>query len=149
MTSNITIVGNATRDVELRYLPNGTPIATFGVAVNRRWQDKQGEWQENVSFFDVTAWTDLGQNAADTIQKGTRVIVTGRLEQRSWETNEGERRSKVEIVATDIGPSLRWATAEVHRNQRSDDDPGGLRGSGSRAANEPPAAAYDPTEEPF
>lgn len=120
MTSTVTIVGNLTRDPELRYTPNGAPVTTFGVAANRRWKNRQDQWEEQVSFFNITCWQDLAQNTADTLTKGTRVIVTGRLEQRSWENEAGERRSVVEVVADEVGPSLRWATATVARNERTD-----------------------------
>ena len=118
--STVTIVGNITRDPELRYTGSGRSVTTFGVAVNRRWQNRQsGEWEEQVSFFNVSAWGDLGVNAAASCPKGTRVIVTGRLEQRSYETQQGEKRSVVEIVADEIGPSLRWAQATANRTERS------------------------------
>lgn len=141
MTANVTLVGNATRDVELRFTPNGTPAATFGIAVNRRWKNQQGDWEENVSFFNVTCWRDLANNVAETVAKGTRVIVSGRLEQRSWENQAGEKRSVVEVVADEVGPSLRWATAEVQRNERSQTTAGASGGGEQRA--------YDPSEEPF
>jgi prolyl-tRNA synthetase len=100
MSSNVTIVGNLTRDPELRFTPAGAPVTTFGVAVNRRWQNRDNQqWEESVSFFNVTCWRDLAQNVSESLEKGSRVVVTGRLEQRSWETNDGERRSVVEIVA--------------------------------------------------
>ena len=127
--STVTIVGNITRDPELRFTAGGKGIANFGVAVNRRWQ-QNGEWQEKVSFFNVTAWDTLGENIAASLTKGTRVIVTGRLEQREYETKEGEKRNVVEIVADEIGPSLRWARAEVERIAR---DGGGSSGGGSNA----------------
>ena len=127
--STVTIVGNLTRDPELRFTAGGKGIASFGVAVNRRWQ-QNGEWQEKVSFFNVTAWDTLGENIAASLTKGTRVIVTGRLEQREYETKEGEKRNVVEIVADEIGPSLRWARAEVERIAR---DGGGSSGGGSSA----------------
>ena len=127
--STVTIVGNITRDPELRFTAGGKGIASFGVAVNRRWQ-QNGEWQEKVSFFNVTAWDTLGENVAASLTKGTRVIVTGRLEQREYETKEGEKRNVVEIVADEIGPSLRWARAEVERIAR---DGGGSSGGGSSA----------------
>ena len=150
--NTVTVIGNVTRDPELRFTPSGQAIATFGLAVNRRWQNRQTqEWEEQVSFFDVTCWAQLGQNVSDSLNKGARVIVSGRLEQRSWETDQGEKRSKVEIVADEVGPSLRWATAEVTRNERSgpSEGGGGGGGGGSRpVANEPPAG-YDPNEEPF
>ena len=89
------------------------------MAVNRRWQDRSTqEWQEATSFFDVVCWRDLAENVALSLTKGMRVVVTGRIEQRSWETDDGEHRSKVEIVAEEIGPSLRFATADVQRTRR-------------------------------
>lgn len=132
---NITVVGNATREPELRYTTGGRGVASFGIAVSRRWQSN-GEWQEQTSFFNVTAWGTLGENAAACIGKGTRVIVTGRLEQRSYEDKSGEKRSIVEIVADEIGPSLRWATAEIEKTERS---------TAPKAA----AATADNPEEPF
>ena len=137
MSSNVTIIGNVTRDPELRFTPSGQANASFGVAVNRRWQNRQtNEWEEAVSFFDVVCWRELAENVSEGITKGTRVIVTGRLEQRSWETQDGDKRSKIEIVADEVGPSLRWATATVTRNERRTD---------STAA----APAYNANEEPF
>lgn len=124
MTGNtITITGNLTRDPELRFTPNGQATTSFGIAVNRRWQDRQSqEWLESTSFFDVVAWRELAQNATESLARGTRVTVTGRLEQRSWETPEGDKRSKVEINAEDIAPSLRWATARVTKTERPSPD---------------------------
>lgn len=117
--NNVTVVGNLTRDPELRFLPNGTANTTFGVAVNRRWQNRQtNEWEEQVSFFNVVAWRELAENTAASLGKGDRVIITGRLEQRSYETQDGEKRSVVEIVADEVGPSLRWAEAAVTRIER-------------------------------
>jgi single-strand DNA-binding protein len=89
------------------------------VAVNRRWQDRTTqEWQEATAFFDVVCWRDLAENVALSLSKGMRVIVIGRLDQRSWETEEGEHRSKVEITADEIGPSLLFATTDVQRTVR-------------------------------
>lgn len=121
MDNHITVVGNVTREPELKFLPNGSANLRLGVAVNRRWQDKtSGDWKEEVSFFDVTAWRELAENVAESVVKGTRVIVTGRLEQRSWDDKEtGAKRSAVEINADSIGPDLRWATATVTRTERS------------------------------
>jgi len=126
--NTITVVGNITRDPELRFTTGGRAVASFGIAVNRRYQ-VNNEWQEQTSFFDVVAWAQLGENAAASLSKGSRVIVNGRLEQRSWETQDGEKRSKVEIVADEIGPSLRWATAQLARTDRS----GGAAGGGGFA----------------
>ena len=117
--NNIALVGNITRDPELRFTPTGQATATFGLAVNRRWQNRQTqEWEEATSFFDVVCWREMAENASESLARGSRVIVTGRLEQRSWETQDGDKRSKVEIVADEIGPSLRWATAQVTKNER-------------------------------
>ena len=146
--NTVTLVGNVTRDPELRYTPSGQTVATFGLAVNRRWQNRQTqEWEEQVSFFDIKAWAGLAENVAESIQRGTRVIVTGRLEQRSWETDNGEKRSKVEVVADEIAPSLRWATAQVQKIERSDGQARSSSSGGGRPiANEP--TPYD-GEEPF
>jgi single-strand DNA-binding protein len=151
--NTVTVVGNVTRDPELRFTPSGAAVATFGLAWNRRSQNARGETEEQVSFFDVTCWRQLAENVAESLTKGTRVIVYGRLEQRSWETNDGERRSKVEIVADEVAPSLRWATAEITRNdfrgEGGGDNAGargGNRGGGRAVPNEP---VYDTDEEPF
>ena len=151
MDSTVTIVGNLTRDPELRFTAGGKGVASFGVAVGRRFQ-QNGEWQEKTSFFNVTAWDTLGENVAASLTKGTRVLVTGRLEQREYETKEGEKRNVVEIVADEIGPSLRWARAEVERVAR---DGGGTSGGGSSSGgggSTSGSRAPDPVygdEEPF
>ena len=119
-TNSVTLIGNLVDDPELRFTPSGVAMAKVRFAVNRRYQ-RQGEWQEETSFFGGTLWRDAAENAAESLQKGTRVIVTGRLEQRSWETQEGEKRSVVEVAIDEIGPSLRWATASVTRSPRSGD----------------------------
>lgn len=149
--NSVTLVGNVTRDPELRFTASGQATASFGLAVNRVWNDRQtNEKKEAVSFFDIVCWREMAENASESLSKGARVVVTGRLEQRSWETPEGEKRSKIEVVADEIGPSLRWATAAVKRNERSGAGSGGFDGGGggsSRPApNTPPA--YD-DEEPF
>jgi single-strand DNA-binding protein len=171
--NTVTITGNATREPEVRFTAGGSQVASFGVAVNRRWQNRQtNEWEEQVSFFDISCWNQLAANVAESVGRGTRVTVTGRLDQRSWETQNGEKRSKVEIVADEVAISLRWATATVTRNERGDGGPGGSRGgtqggggyqSGQGSGNysnqsggrdfggggqdAPPA--YNPDEEPF
>ena len=133
--STVTIVGNVTRDPEIRYTAGGAAKATFGVAVGRRWQNRQtNEWEEQTSFFNVVCWREMAENVSESIGKGLRVVVTGRLEQRSWETDNGDKRSVVEIVADEVGPSLRWATAAVTRNERRGGDfGGGSGGSGGSA----------------
>jgi single-strand DNA-binding protein len=143
--NSVTLVGNLTRDPELRYTPSGAGVASFGLAVNRRYQ-VNGEWQEQVSFFNIVAWTELGENAAASLSKGMRVIVTGRLEQRSYETKDGEKRSVTEVRADELGPSLRWAQAQVERISRDDaTSGGGGGGGGGRSAPDP---VYG-DEEPF
>jgi single-strand DNA-binding protein len=120
MSSTTSLTGNLTRDPEIRYTRDGQATTVFGLAINRRWQDRETrEWEESVSFFDVVCWRELAENAALSLTKGMRVVVTGRLEQRTWETEEGERRQKVEVVADDVGASLRFATVEVHRSERA------------------------------
>jgi single-strand DNA-binding protein len=119
MANTTTITGNLTREPEIRYTREGQATTQLGVAVNRRWQDRTTqEWQEATSYFDVVCWRELAENTALSLTKGMRVVVTGRLEQRSWENEEGERRSKVEITADEIGPSLRFATADVQKVER-------------------------------
>jgi single-strand DNA-binding protein len=148
--NSVTVVGNLTRDPELRYTPAGAATCQFGLAVNRRWQNRQtNDWEEATSFFNVVAWREMAENVGESLTKGARVVVTGRLEQRSWETPDGEKRSVVEIVADEIGPSLRWATAQVVKNERRAGDGGGFAGGGGGggrpATNEPPYS----DEEPF
>jgi single-strand DNA-binding protein len=149
--NSVTLVGNITRDPELRFTPSGQATATFGLAVNRRWQNRQSqEWEEATSFFDVVCWRELADNVSESLTKGSRVIVTGRLEQRSWETPDGDKRSKIEVVADEIGPSLRWATAEVRKtDRRGPGEGGGGGGAGRGSFDAPPPRDYDAGEEPF
>src|ERR1700674_1479125 len=154
--STVTIVGNVTRDPEMRYTPSGVAKASFGVAVSRRWQNRTSqEWEEQTSFFNVVCWREMAENVCESIGKGARIVVSGRLEQRSWETENGDKRSVVEIVADDIGPSLRWATAEVRRNERRggfDSPGGGASGGGGRAPAPAERSTTDDVvegEEPF
>jgi len=139
--NTVTIVGNLTRDPELRYTPSGQANASFGVAVNRRWMNRQtNEWEERVSFFNVVCWRELADNVAESLAKGSRVVVTGRLEQRSWETENGDKRSVIEIVADEVAPSLRWATAEIKKNERrGGGDFGGDGGGGGGGSRPQPA----------
>jgi len=132
--SNVTIVGNLTRDPELRFTPSGQATASFGVAVNRSWQNRQTqEWEEQTSFFDVVCWAQMAENAAQSLSRGARVVVTGRLEQRTWETQEGEKRNKVEIIADEVAPSIRWATVSITKNERRNPE-GGYAGGGQGGA---------------
>jgi single-strand DNA-binding protein len=152
--NSVTVVGNITRDPELRFTPTGVATASFGVAVNRSWQNRQTqEWEEATSFIDVVCWRDLADNVSESLSKGSRVIVTGRLEQRSWETQDGEKRSKVEIVADEVGASLRFATAQITRTERKGPGEGGFAGGGAPSRPVPNAAPagdnYGYDEEPF
>jgi single-strand DNA-binding protein len=154
--NTITVSGNVTRDPELRFTPSGQGVASFSVAVNRSWQNRQTqEWEEQTSFFDVKCWAQLGQNVSDTLNKGSRVVVTGRLEQRSWETEQGDKRYAFEIVADDVAVSLLYATAEIVRNERREGDGASAGGgsssgsSGGRPATSAAPTTYDPAEEPF
>ncbi len=117
--NTVTLIGNMTKEAELRFTSQGQAQATFSIAVNRRRLNQQTqEWEESTSFFDVVCWRELAENVAESLRKGSRVIVTGRLEQRSWETQEGDKRSRVQVVAEEVGPSLRWATAEIAKSER-------------------------------
>jgi len=150
--NSVTLIGNLVEDPELRFTASGVAMAKVRFAVNRRYQ-RNGEWQEDTSFFGGTLWRDAAENAAESLQKGMRVIVNGRLEQQQWETKEGEKRSTVEVAIDEIGPSLRWATATVTRSPRVGDSyGGGGSGQGMPAAPAAPAAPrtdYGPDEAPF
>jgi single-strand DNA-binding protein len=146
-TNNVTLIGNLVEDPELRFTPSGIAMARIRIAVNRRWRDQAGDWQEQTSFFGGTLWREAAENAAESLQKGARVIVTGSLEQRQWETQDGDKRSVVELRIDEIGPSLRFATASVTKTARD----GGDWGNGSRPAPAAPVARdnYGPDEAPF
>ena len=148
MSNNVTLIGNLVEDPELRFTPSGVAMAKIRLAVNRRWRGQDGEWKEQTSFFNGTIWREQAEQAAESLQKGARVIVTGRLEQRSWETDDGDKRSVVEVQIDEIGPSLRWATASVSKTARSD---GGF--GDNQGGNVPPAPvareSYGPDEAPF
>jgi len=147
--NSITLVGNLTRDPEIRFTATGRAVASFGIAVGRRYQ-VNGEWQEQTSYFNVTAWGQLGENAAATFTKGTRVVVTGRLEQREYTSREGEKRTAIDVIADELGPSLRWATATVVRTPKQDGQGGGAT---NRPANTGTNSGTEATpfdgEEPF
>lgn len=149
--NSVTVIGNLVEDPELRFTASGVAMANIRLAVNRRWQ-KDGEWQEETSFFGGTVWREAAESAAESLQKGMRVIVTGSLQQRSWENQEGEKRSVVEIRIDELGPSLRWATASVTRTARSGG--GDWNGGGNSGGNVVPPAPvaredYGADEAPF
>ena len=117
--NTVTIAGNLTRDPDLRYTPTGRANATFGVAVNNDWTDQSGERHETVDFFDIVVWGKLAENTAQSLAKGQEVIISGRLQFRSWETDEGDRRSKVEITATHVGAGLTFGTTSFTKATRT------------------------------
>jgi single-strand DNA-binding protein len=149
--NTITVAGNITRDPELRFLNSGQATVKLSVAVNRRWQNRQTqEWEERVSYFEVVAYGPMAENVANSLTKGSRVVVSGRLEQRSWETPEGEKRSAIEINADEIAPSLRFATAVVNKTPRPEGGNFQSSGrSGGAAARPNESAGYAFDEEPF
>ena len=111
----------------LRYTPNGAAVCKFRIAVNRRFQDANGQWKDgDTSYFTINAWRTMAENAAESLTRGTRVIVAGRLNYRTWENQDGDKRSAIEVEADEVAPSLKWATASVTRQARS----GGASSSG-------------------
>ncbi len=146
MASNsITVVGNVTRDPELRYTQSGKATVTLGIAVNRNYQ-VNGEWQEQTTYMNVVAWDQLAENIAASLNKGTRVLVTGRLDIREYTDREGAKRTAVEIAAEEIGPTLRWATATVERTPGRGD--GGSAPRSKKTGGSGPEPDYG-DEEPF
>jgi single-strand DNA-binding protein len=127
----ITVIGNLTDDPELRFTPSGAAVAKFRVASTPRFLDKQtNEWKDGEPLFlACNIWRQAAENVAESLQRGSRVIVTGRLRQRSYETREGEKRTVMELEVDEIGPSLRYATAKVQKMSRSSGSGGGF-GSG-------------------
>ena len=129
--NTITLVGNVTDDPELRFTPSGLPVANFTVAVNRRFKNPDGQWEDKLDgFFRCSCWRDMAENVAESIQKGTRIMVVGRLQEQRWEDQEGGKRSRVEIQVDEVGPSLRWATASVQKSNRSTGGGQGAQGGG-------------------
>lgn len=117
----ITVIGNLTGDPELRFTPSGAAVANFTVASTPRQFDRQSnEWKDGETLFmRCSVWRDAAENVAESLQRGTRVIVSGRLKSRSYETKEGEKRTVIEMEVDEVGPSLRYATAKVNKTQRS------------------------------
>jgi len=144
----ITVVGNLTADPELRFTPSGAAVANFTVASTPRTFDRQsGEWKDGEALFlRCNIWREAAENVAESLTRGSRVIVTGRLKQRSFETREGEKRTVVEVEVDEIGPSLRYATAKVNKASRSGGGGGGFGGGGGSrpAASGGGAPADDP-----
>src|SRR5271170_1760558 len=162
--TQITIAGNLVDDPQLRYTPTGQAVANFRIASTPRWQDRQsGEWKDGDSLFlSCNVWRQAAENVAESLQRGMRVIVQGRLRQRSYETKEGEKRTVYEIEVDEVGPSLRNASAKVTKSTRSGGGGGGFGGggqsgqsgqggygggAGARASDDPWAA--DPADNGF
>jgi single-strand DNA-binding protein len=131
----ITVVGNLVADPELRFTPSGQPVATFRVASTPRIRDNAtGEWKDGDSLFlSCNVWRQAAENVAESLQRGMRVIVTGRLRQRNYETKEGEKRTVYEVEVDDVGPSLRNASAKVNRASRGSGEGGFGGGGGNRS----------------
>ncbi|HLR96270.1 MAG TPA: single-stranded DNA-binding protein [Jiangellaceae bacterium] len=153
----ITVVGNLTDDPELRFTPSGAAVANFRVASTPRTFNRQtSQWEDGEALFlNCSVWRQAAENVAESLQRGMRVVVQGRLKQRSFETREGEKRTVVELDADEVGPSLRYATAKVTKTQRSGSSSGGGFGGGfggggtQQPANDPwatPPAAAPPGE---
>ncbi len=138
----ITIVGNLVDDPELRFTPSGAAVAKFRIASTPRFMDKQtNEWKDGESLFlSCNVWRQAAENVAESLQRGMRVIVQGRLKQRSYETKEGEKRTVYEIEVDEVGPSLRSATAKVVKTQRGAGS-GGFGGGAAAVDNDPWASA--------
>lgn len=142
-STSITVTGNVVKDPQIKFTANGSALLSFSVAANYSWKNANDEWEKKVSYFDVTAWRDLAEDAANVLLKGVGVTVTGRLEQRSWDDEEsGQKRSKVEIIADQIAVNVRSIDSFVRR--KSENDNGG-------APRQKVAAAASKTrdEEPF
>lgn len=150
--NTVTLIGNLTKEPELRFTSQGLAQTTFSIAVNRRRMNQQTQdWEESTSFFEVVCWRELAENVAESLEKGSRAVVTGRLEQRTWETPEGDKRSKIQVIADEVGPSLRWATAQVTKaDRRTGGGPdGGGRNMSQANVPEPSIGSFNYDEEPF
>jgi single-strand DNA-binding protein len=150
--TTITVIGNLTDDPELRFTPSGAAVAKFRIASTPRTLDRaSGEWKDGEPLFlACSVWRQAAENVAESLQRGSRVIVSGRLRQRSYETKEGEKRTVYELEVDEIGPSLRYATAKVQKMSRSSGGGGGFgssgggQGGGGGFANDDPWATATP-----
>jgi single-strand DNA-binding protein len=151
----ITVIGNLTADPELRFTPSGAAVANFTVASTPRQFDRQtNEWKDGEALFlRCNIWREAAENVAESLTRGSRVIVSGRLKQRSFETREGEKRTVVELEVDEIGPSLRYATAKVNKASRSGGGGGGGGFGGGGGGNSRPAASNNsggaPADDPW
>ena len=154
--TTITVVGNLTADPELRFTPSGAAVANFTVASTPRIFDRQSsEWKDGEALFlRCNIWREAAENVAESLTRGSRVIVTGRLKQRSFETREGEKRTVFEVEVDEIGPSLKYATAKVNKASRSGGGGGGFGGGsggggGGGGGSRPAAGGGAPAEDPW
>jgi len=154
--TTITVVGNLTADPELRFTPSGAAVANFTVASTPRIFDRQSsEWKDGEALFlRCNIWREAAENVAESLTRGSRVIVTGRLKQRSFETREGEKRTVFEVEVDEIGPSLRYATAKVNKASRGGGGGGGFGGGGGGGGaggggGSRPAAAAATNDDPW
>jgi single-strand DNA-binding protein len=142
--NSLTIIGNMTRDPELRFTQGGKAVCTIGLAVNKRVQ-VNGEWQDGeATFINVIAWQQLGENAAASFNKGDRVIATGELRVRTWDKEDGTKGTAVELIAGDLGPSLKWASTQAVRNERK-----AVSANAPASSNQRPPDPVYGDEEPF
>lgn len=136
MSTPVNLAGRVTAQPELKFSGSGQPVAKFTVVTSRRVKDKAGEWTDaDTSFWDVVAFGQLAENVAESLEKGTAVLVSGRAAQRTWEAQDGSKRRSVEVIADDVAPSLRWASAKVSRAERRSQSGEFGGGSGSRGAD--------------
>lgn len=154
MSNNITVIGNLTREPEVRYTASGRAVCNLGMASSRRYQ-VNNEWQEETTFFNLTAWGSLGENCAATLHKGDRVVVHGRMEARDYEV-EGVKKTSWNLIVDEMGPSLRWARADIEKVKT--DQSGSTSAPAAREAAPRPARSaaeingdpvYGNEEEPF
>lgn len=143
MTTHITIHGNLTGDPETRFTPSGKAVATLTVAVNKRARQPDGTWTDDgADFYRVQAWNKLAENITDSLRKGDRVLVHGRIESRDWEDRDGNKRTSWEITADEVGASLQWATVSIQRassgQQRQSRGPAGADPWAATQTDEPP-----------
>ncbi|MDQ1737768.1 MAG: single-strand DNA-binding protein [Pseudonocardiales bacterium] len=146
----ITVVGNLTADPELRFTPSGAAVASFTVASTPRTFDRQSnEWKDGEALFlRCSIWRQAAENVAESLTRGMRVVVQGRLQQRSFETREGEKRTVIEMQVDEVGPSLRYATAKVNRTQRGSSG-GGFGADNSGGAPGGGGGGYTPADDPW
>lgn len=149
--AEIAFAGNMTRDPELKFVPSGRSVTRFSVAENRRWQ-QDGEWKESVSFWECQAWGELGENVAQSLSKGSRVIVKGRIEQRNYEVDgpDGEpvKRTVTEVTATHVGAELSYATVEITKIERKTEEGAGTAAVKREQKKDTARQRYE-DEEPF